>query len=103
MSLLEVSGLEVTFPGGVRAVDGVSFEVRAGRVLAVVGESGSGKSVTSLAVMRLLRGARIGGAIRFDGIEPMASPYDFAFSVHCPPIITWKCGTVYPPMFRLFP
>ena len=69
MSLLEVSGLEVTFPGGFRAVDGVSFEVRAGRVLAVVGESGSGKSVTSLAVMRLLRGARIGGAIRFDGID----------------------------------
>ncbi|MEY9930533.1 peptide/nickel transport system ATP-binding protein [Catenulispora sp. GP43] len=73
MSLLEVSELEVTFPGGVRAVAGVSFQVRAGRVLAVVGESGSGKSVTSLAVMRLLRGARIGGGVRFDGIDVLGA------------------------------
>jgi len=72
-SLLEVSGLDVVFPDGTRAVDGLSFEVAAGRTLAVVGESGSGKSVTSLAVMRLLRGAKIGGEVRFDGIDVLGA------------------------------
>ncbi len=38
----------------IRAVDGVSFDVRAGRTLGIVGESGCGKSVTALSIMRLL-------------------------------------------------
>ena len=51
MALLEVRDLRTTFAtddGEVAAVDGVSFEVEAGRTLAIVGESGCGKSVTSL-------------------------------------------------------
>ncbi|MFI6115150.1 ABC transporter ATP-binding protein [Kitasatospora sp. NPDC051164] len=69
MTLLTVRGLTVEFRSGVRAVDGLDLDVDAGQVLGVVGESGSGKSVTSLAVLGLLRDARVNGEIHFDGKE----------------------------------
>ena len=55
--------------GIVKAVDGVSFEVPAGKTVGVVGESGCGKSVTSLSLMQLLQrpqGQVVSGAIRFN-------------------------------------
>jgi peptide/nickel transport system ATP-binding protein len=57
--LIEVKDLITEFKGKhgtVNAVNGVSFHVNEGEILAVVGESGSGKSVTSLSIMGLLQG-----------------------------------------------
>ena len=55
--LLDVKDLATHFfsPGGViKAVDGVSFQLREGETLGLVGESGCGKSVTALSIMRLI-------------------------------------------------
>jgi oligopeptide/dipeptide ABC transporter ATP-binding protein len=72
-NVLEVRDLATYFHlrrGIVKAVDGVSFELRRGEVLGLVGESGCGKSLTALSIMRLLprNGARVvRGEIRLDG------------------------------------
>jgi len=72
--LLRVDGLKVHFPSGglfagssVRAVDGVSFSLEAGRTLGLVGESGCGKSTTGYAVLQLLRPTA--GFVRFQGVD----------------------------------
>jgi peptide/nickel transport system ATP-binding protein len=78
--LLDVADLEVEFDtaaGIVRAVDGVSFQVRRGKMLAIVGESGCGKSVTALSLMRLLprQTARVNASrISFDGQNLIGLP-----------------------------
>ena len=68
--LLSVRSLAVAFDG-VRVVDGVSFDVAEGEVVALVGESGSGKSVTSLSLLDLVPppGRRVGGEVAFEGRE----------------------------------
>ena len=71
--LLDVDELTTHFftrDGIVRAVDGVSFSVMRGEVLAIVGESGCGKSVTSLSIMRLIAsppGRTVRGRVLFEG------------------------------------
>jgi oligopeptide/dipeptide ABC transporter ATP-binding protein len=79
--LLAVEDLAVEFQtegGVVRAVDGVSFSVDPGEVLAVVGESGCGKSVTAMTLMGLTRGpnARISGRAQLGEVELIAAGED---------------------------
>ncbi len=76
--LLEVRDLRThifTRRGVVKAVNGVSFQVRAGETLGLVGESGSGKTMTCLSILRLLpRGARIvSGQIVLQGRDLVAA------------------------------
>ena len=78
--LLEVDDLQVGFDteaGLLRAVDGVSFHVDAGKVLGLVGESGCGKSVTAASILRLIPsppGRILGGSIRFAGTDVLQLP-----------------------------
>ncbi len=79
--LLEVEGLQVSFAtedGIVRAVDGVSFTLDRGEVVAIVGESGSGKSVTSMTLMGLTRSvnAHFGGSAKLNGKELLTASED---------------------------
>lgn len=77
--LLSVKDLRVYFQtedGVVKAVDGVSFEVKRGETLGIVGESGSGKTVANLSVMRLIAappGQIVGGSIEFNGRDVLKS------------------------------
>lgn len=76
-TLVRVEDLKMHFPifggmlrrqvGAVRAVDGVSFDIRRGETLGLVGESGCGKSTTGRALLRLYRAT--GGRIMFEGTD----------------------------------
>ena len=79
MALLELDNLKTFFTtkrGIIKAVNGVSYSVDAGRTLGVVGESGSGKSVSAMSILRLLDGNGYidSGSIRFDGRELTTLP-----------------------------
>lgn len=78
--LLRVEDLFVHFPiyrglirkqvGAVRAVDGISFDIKRGETLGLVGESGSGKSTTGRAVLQLRRPTS--GNVHFEGADLVA-------------------------------
>jgi oligopeptide transport system ATP-binding protein len=79
-NLLEVHDLMMHFPiyrgvirrqvGAVRAVDGVSFNVKRGETLGLVGESGCGKSTTGRTILQLYKPTA--GTVTFDGIDLVA-------------------------------
>ena len=78
--VLEVNDLQTYFVtrwGVVKAVDGVSFNLRKGETLGIVGESGSGKSVTVLSMMRLVPsppGHIVGGEVFLEGENILELP-----------------------------
>jgi peptide/nickel transport system ATP-binding protein len=79
--LLEVHDLKVHFPtpdGVVKAVDGLSFDVRRGETFGIVGESGSGKSVTCLTALGLItrQNAQLEGEILFKGRDLLSMSGD---------------------------
>ncbi|MFC2145375.1 ABC transporter ATP-binding protein [Actinomycetota bacterium] len=73
--VLEVNNLKTYFytdDGVVKAVDGVSFDLKRGETLGIVGETGSGKSVTALSILRLIPeppGKIVNGEIIFNGTD----------------------------------
>ena len=86
-AVLEVENLKRHFPlssggllrrsiGTVKAVDGVSFDIREGETLALVGESGCGKSTTLLEIMRLAKPAEGRIAILGHDVASLASRDD---------------------------
>ena len=79
-TLLEVRDLRTYFEtedGTVKAVDGISFELKRGETLGIVGESGSGKSVTNLSIIRLIPsppGKIVSGEVLFGGQDVLRLP-----------------------------
>ena len=80
-SILKVNDLKKYFPikkglfsrvaGYIKAVDGVSFEIKRGETLGLVGESGCGKTTTGRLILRLV--ASTDGQVSFDGIDVLAA------------------------------
>lgn len=69
--LLSAKNLRIRFNKTFNAVDGISFILPKGKVLALIGESGSGKSVTALSIMGLVK-AEVSGSIQFGGKNILA-------------------------------
>ena len=69
-AFLEVRDLKKQYPGGVRAVDGVSFDLQQGQTLGVVGESGCGKSTLARLLLRLIEPTS--GTVRLNGEDLLA-------------------------------
>ena len=75
MALLEIRNLQTSFftdNGEVRAVNGISYNLDAGKVLGIVGESGSGKSVSAYSILQILASTgqiKDGSSIKFNGEE----------------------------------
>ena len=86
--LVEIAAVDVTYRDGLRAVEGVSFSLRAGEFVAVVGPSGCGKSTLLRSIAGLIRPSR--GRLTVAGLEPVrarreATRMSFVFPGPDPP------------------
>ncbi len=70
--LLAVEGLAKVYPGGQRALDGVSFRVERPEVIAIIGSSGAGKSTLIRCINRLVEPTA--GSVRLGGVDVVAAP-----------------------------
>ena len=106
--LLSVKDLHTSFTtdnGEVHAVNGVSFNLDAGKVLGIVGESGSGKSVTAYSIMQILaeNGRITGGSVEYKGedITKWNKKQMAAFRGKCCSIIFQDPMTSLNPVFSI--
>jgi ABC-type oligopeptide transport system ATPase subunit len=75
--LLDIKNIRMYFPvtkgvfkrkvADLRAVDGISFQIKKGKTLGIVGESGCGKSTTGRCILQLYRNMK--GKVTFDGVD----------------------------------
>lgn len=70
--MIELRSVSFTYPGGVRAVDGVDLEVREGEVVAVMGGNGAGKTTLLKLMVGLLRPSA--GSVTVDGLDTRNTP-----------------------------
>ncbi len=73
MALVEVSDLVKVYSGGVRALDGISFEVQAGETFGFLGPNGAGKTTAIRILVTLLKPTA--GRAAIDGIDVLADPH----------------------------
>jgi oligopeptide/dipeptide ABC transporter ATP-binding protein len=75
MSLLQVRGLNISYPGSSPVINSLNFAIEKGEAVGLVGESGSGKTQTALAIMGLLPdNASAAGELIFDGTDLLGKP-----------------------------
>jgi NitT/TauT family transport system ATP-binding protein len=89
--LVEISALDVTYRDGLRAVEGISFSLRAGEFVAVVGPSGCGKSTLLRSIAGLVRPSR--GSLTVAGLEPVRARREatrMSFVFQDPTLLPWR-------------
>ncbi|HEX4144335.1 MAG TPA: ABC transporter ATP-binding protein [Pirellulales bacterium] len=89
--LIEIAGLDVTYRDGLRAVEGVSFSLRAGEFVAMVGPSGCGKSTLLRSIAGLIRPSR--GRLTVAGLEPERARREstrMSFVFQDPTLLPWR-------------
>jgi ABC-2 type transport system ATP-binding protein len=77
--IIEAEGLTKTFPGGITAVDGVSFSVEEGEIFGFLGPNGAGKSTTIAMLTTLFKPTS--GAARVAGMDVTRHPYNVRLAI----------------------